>query len=122
MAFTEPRQFQAMEEALSALFGKNVQIVESRRVTGGDVNEACKLTLTNGKQIFVNGHPEYDRYTLHNEYHRDLNKGLPIHIPYNYYPNYNPEEKPLLQWRSHSNNLYSNWLNYYVYQVTPYDL
>lgn len=53
MAFTEPRQFQAMEEALSALFGKNVQIVESRRVTGGDVNEACKLTLTNGKQIFV---------------------------------------------------------------------
>ena len=76
----------------------------------------------NGKKIFVNGHPEYDRYTLHNEYLRDLSKNLPIHIPYNYYPNDNPEEKPLLQWRSHSNNLYSNWLNYYVYQVTPYDL
>lgn len=75
-----------------------------------------------GKQIFVNGHPEYDRYTLHNEYYRDLNKGLPIHIPQNYYPDDDPEKKPLLQWRSHSNNLYSNWLNYYVYQVTPYDL
>lgn len=76
----------------------------------------------NGKKIFVNGHPEYDRYTLRNEYVRDLNKGLPIQIPYNYFPGDNPEEKPLLQWRSHSNNLYSNWLNYYVYQATPYEL
>lgn len=75
-----------------------------------------------GKKIFVNGHPEYDRYTLRNEYVRDLNKGLPIRIPYNYFPGDNPEEKPLLQWRSHSNNLYSNWLNYYVYQATPYEL
>lgn len=75
-----------------------------------------------GKKIFVNGHPEYDRYTLNNEYFRDLNKGLPIQVPYNYYPDDNPENKPLLQWRSHSNNLYSNWLNYYVYQITPYEL
>lgn len=75
-----------------------------------------------GKKIFVTGHPEYDRYTLNNEYFRDLNKGLPIQVPYNYYPGDNPEERPLLQWRSHSNNLYSNWLNYYVYQVTPYDI
>ncbi len=75
-----------------------------------------------GKKIFVNGHPEYDRYTLQNEYFRDLNKGLPIQVPYNYYPDDNPKNKPLLQWRSHSNNLYSNWLNYYVYQITPYEL
>ncbi len=75
-----------------------------------------------GKKIFVNGHPEYDRYTLQNEYFRDLNKGLPIQVPYNYYPDDNPDNKPLLQWRSHSNNLYSNWLNYYVYQMTPYEL
>ena len=75
-----------------------------------------------GKKIFVTGHPEYDRYTLNNEYFRDLNKGLPIQIPYNYYPNNDPTQKPLLQWRSHSNNLYSNWLNYYVYQTTPYEL
>ncbi|MCI8543028.1 MAG: homoserine O-succinyltransferase [Lachnospiraceae bacterium] len=75
-----------------------------------------------GKKIFVTGHPEYDRYSLNNEYHRDLNKGLPIQVPYNYYPGDDPKERPLLQWRSHSNNLYSNWLNYYVYQVTPYEL
>ena len=75
-----------------------------------------------GKQIFVMGHPEYDRYTLHNEYQRDKGKGLPIDLPKNYYPEDDDTKKPALQWRSHSNNLYSNWLNYYVYQVTPYDL
>ena len=75
-----------------------------------------------GKKIFVTGHPEYDRYTLRNEYQRDLGKGLPIQIPCNYFPGDDPELRPLLQWRSHSNNLYSNWLNYYVYQITPYDL
>lgn len=75
-----------------------------------------------GKKIFVTGHPEYDRYSLNNEYFRDLNKGLPIQIPCNYYPGDDPKERPLLQWRSHSNNLYSNWLNYYVYQMTPYEL
>ncbi len=75
-----------------------------------------------GKKIFVTGHPEYDRYTLRNEYQRDLGRGLPIQVPYNYFPDDDPEQKPLLQWRSHSNNLYSNWLNYYVYQMTPYEL
>ncbi len=75
-----------------------------------------------GKQIFVMGHPEYDRITLDKEYKRDLEKGLPIEIPYNYYENDDPTRKPLLQWRSHANNLYTNWLNYYVYQVTPFDL
>ena len=75
-----------------------------------------------GKQIFVMGHPEYDRYTLHNEYIRDKNKGLEIEVPYNYYPDNDPNKKPNLSWRSHSNIIYSNWLNYYVYQVTPYNL
>lgn len=75
-----------------------------------------------GKQVFVTGHPEYDRYTLNNEYVRDMGKGLNPDIPYNYFPDDNPENKPLLQWRSHSINLYSNWLNYYVYQATPYDV
>jgi homoserine O-succinyltransferase len=75
-----------------------------------------------GHRIFVTGHPEYDRLTLNNEYYRDLNKGLPIQIPKNYYPKDDPEMKPLLQWRSHSINLYSNWLNYYVYQATPYNV
>ena len=75
-----------------------------------------------GKQIFVMGHPEYDRMTLDKEYKRDLGKGLPITIPENYYPNDDPNQKPLHRWRALSNALYSNWLNYYVYQVTPYNL
>ena len=75
-----------------------------------------------GRQIFVMGHPEYDRMTLHNEYLRDKEKGLPIQIPKNYYPDDDPTNRPKLQWRSHSNNLYTNWLNYYVYQVTDYVL
>ncbi len=75
-----------------------------------------------GKQIFVMGHPEYDRITLDNEYKRDMAKGLDTEIPKNYYPDDNPEKRPLLQWRGHSNALYTNWLNYYVYQVTPYEL
>ncbi|MDD2960206.1 MAG: homoserine O-succinyltransferase [Lachnospiraceae bacterium] len=81
------------------------------------------LTMTkDGKQIFMMGHPEYDRISLDTEYHRDLNKGLPIDIPKNYYRDNNPENKPLLMWRSHANNLYTNWINYYVYQITPYSL
>ena len=75
-----------------------------------------------GRQIFVMGHPEYDRVTLDQEYKRDLAKGLPINMPKNYYPDNNPDNKPLLLWRAHANNLYTNWLNYYVYQVTPYDM
>lgn len=75
-----------------------------------------------GRQIFVMGHPEYDRVTLDGEYKRDKGKGLPIQLPENYYPDNNPENKPLLLWRAHANNLYTNWLNYYVYQTTPYDL
>ena len=73
-----------------------------------------------GRQIFVMGHPEYDRYTLHNEYKRDKEKGLPIEMPVNYYPENDDTRRPNLQWRSHGNILYSNWLNYYVYQQTPY--
>ncbi len=75
-----------------------------------------------GKQIFITGHPEYDRFTLHNEYIRDKDKGLPIQVPKNYYPGDDPSKKPRLQWRSHSNDLYCNWINYYVYQQTPYVL
>ena len=75
-----------------------------------------------GKQIFVMGHPEYDRVTLDGEYKRDVSKNLPIEIPENYYKDNNPENRPLLMWRAHANNLYTNWLNYYVYQSTPFDL
>ena len=81
------------------------------------------LTMAqDGRQIFVMGHPEYDRVTLDKEYKRDKEKGLPIRIPENYYENDDDTKKPLLTWRATANNLYTNWLNYYVYQVTPYNL
>ncbi len=75
-----------------------------------------------GRHIFVTGHSEYDPLTLKSEYERDVNKGLPIDIPKNYFPNDDPTQQPVVRWRAHSNLLYTNWLNYYVYQVTPYDL
>lgn len=75
-----------------------------------------------GKEIFVMGHPEYDRLTLDQEYKRDIDKGIEPDRPVNYYPDDDCNRKPVLSWRSHANNLYTNWLNYYVYQTTPYNL
>ncbi|WP_434309194.1 homoserine O-acetyltransferase MetA [Hominifimenecus sp. rT4P-3] len=75
-----------------------------------------------GNQIFITGHPEYDRMTLDKEYHRDLAAGIHPEIPENYYPEGNPDNTPSLTWRIHANTLYTNWLNYYVYQSTPYYL
>jgi homoserine O-succinyltransferase len=75
-----------------------------------------------GKQIFVTGHPEYDRISLDKEYKRDIGKGLEIDLPKNYYPDDQPEYRPNLVWRAHANAMYTNWLNYYVYQVTPFEL
>ena len=75
-----------------------------------------------GKEIFVMGHPEYDRLTLDQEYKLDIDKGIEPELPVNYYPDDDCNRKPMLSWRSHANNLYTNWLNYYVYQITPYDL
>ena len=73
-----------------------------------------------GKNIFVTGHPEYDILTLDKEYKRDLAKGLNPDIPVNYYPDNDPSKTPIKSWRCHANTLYANWLNYYVYQITPY--
>lgn len=74
------------------------------------------------RQVFVTGHSEYDPLTLKSEYDRDIGLGLPIAVPRNYYPADDPRQAPLVRWRSHANLLYANWLNYYVYQETPYDL
>ncbi len=79
-------------------------------------------TANSGSMVFVMGHPEYDRMTLDKEYNRDLGKGIDPEIPKNYYPGDDPSKRPLLSWRSHCNILYTNWLNYYVYQATPYDI
>jgi homoserine O-succinyltransferase len=75
-----------------------------------------------GKQVFMMGHPEYDRITLDQEYKRDLAKGMDIDMPVNYYKDGNMNIRPELMWRAHGNTLYTNWLNYYVYQITPYVL
>ena len=80
------------------------------------------ISTENGKQIFITGHPEYDPHTLKGEYDRDVAAGKPIQIPKNYYPNDDATQEPLVSWRSHANLLYSNWLNYFVYQTTPYDI
>lgn len=73
-----------------------------------------------GRKIFVFGHPEYDRLTLEKEYLRDKDKGLEIQVPKDYFPEDDSENRPLLMWRAHANTLYTNWINYYVYQLTPY--
>ena len=100
-----------------------VDACEDLMVLAKSEEAGCFLLLgEHGKRIFITGHPEYDRMTLDKEYKRDRGKGLDIEVPFNYYPDDNPENTPNLQWRSTSNAIYSNWLNYYVYQVTPYDL
>ena len=75
-----------------------------------------------GRSIFITGHSEYDADTLKAEYVRDLNQGKPIEIPKNYFPADNPKKNPIVSWRAHANLLFSNWLNYFVYQTTPYDI
>ncbi|MCP1109046.1 homoserine O-succinyltransferase [Lachnospiraceae bacterium PF1-21] len=95
---------------------KDLTLMAESRESGAHL-----IMAEGGRQIFVAGHPEYDRLTLDGEYKRDLAKGLPIKVPVNYYPDDDPENKPLLTWRSHCDHLYNNWLNYYVYQITPFD-
>ena len=102
---------------------ENIMSDKRLKVLATSPEAGMLLTMAqDGRQIFVMGHPEYDRLTLDQEYKRDLRKGLPIDIPKNYYENDDPATKPVLRWRSVSNNLYTNWLNYYVYQATAYDM
>ncbi len=75
-----------------------------------------------GRKIFVMGHSEYDETTLKDEYFRDLDKGINPKIPCHYFPDDNPKKRPIMRWRSHASLLFSNWLNYFVYQITPYDI
>lgn len=96
----------------------------SELLIAAESDEAGILLVLNrdGSRIFVQGHPEYDRMTLNNEYHRDLQRGQTPEIPCNYYENNDPFQAPVLSWRNMSNTLYANWLNFYVYQTTDYIL
>jgi len=98
------------------------QVRELQIIAESDVAGIYILGTRDGKKIFVTGHSEYDPNTLKDEYERDLAKGLDIQMPVNYFQDDDPLKPPMVQWRSHAVLLYTNWLNYYVYQVTPFKL
>ncbi|WP_242145127.1 MULTISPECIES: homoserine O-succinyltransferase [unclassified Bacillus cereus group] len=102
---------------------KDIEKVEDLKLLATSEEAGVHLVIgQNGKYIFVLGHSEYSCDTLKREYERDIQRGLDIAVPKNYFKYNNPDEKPLVRWRSHGNLLFSNWLNYYVYQETPYIL
>lgn len=101
---------------------EDIEAVEDLRILAESEEAGVFLVISkDGKQVFVTGHLEYDRVTLDQEYKRDVKKGLAIEKPVNYYPGDDSDGVPCLSWRCHSNALYSNWINYYVYQNTPYE-
>jgi homoserine O-succinyltransferase/O-acetyltransferase len=91
-------------------------------ISESEVSGVNMVVGRGGRQLFITGHLEYSRYTLDGEYRRDKAKNLPIQVPQNYYPENNPDNQPVIRWKSAANLLFANWLNYYVYQETPYNL
>jgi homoserine O-succinyltransferase len=102
---------------------EDIRKVSDLRVLSKSTEAGVNMCMSiDGRQFFVTGHSEYSRFTLDTEYKRDLKKNLSIEIPMNYYPDDDSSQEPLMRWRGHANLLFSNWLNYYVYQETPYNL
>jgi len=102
---------------------EDVEKVDELKILAASEDAGLYLAATqNGRHIFVTGHSEYDPLTLKGEYDRDVKQGLPIEVPRNYYPGNDPSKPPLVRWRGHANLLFANWLNYHVYQVTPYNI
>ncbi len=102
---------------------EDIQKVSRLKILSESLESGVYIVASDdGRQIFVTGHSEYDPNTLKDEYVRDIQKGMAIHVPMNYFPQDDPSQPPLVRWRGHANLLYANWLNYYVYQETPYDL
>ena len=98
------------------------RVPELKILSASDEAGLYAISTENGKQIFITGHSEYDAETLANEYRRDVEKGKPIDVPAHYFPNDDPSQPPMVTWRSGANLLFTNWLNYFVYQTTQYDL
>ena len=102
---------------------EDIEAVPSLQIlASSDEAGVCIVRNRQGRQFFMMGHSEYDARTLENEYLRDVKAGKPIDVPKNYYPGDDPSKEPVVSWRGHANLLYSNWLNYFVYQTTPYDV
>ncbi|MBR0464935.1 MAG: homoserine O-succinyltransferase [Clostridia bacterium] len=102
---------------------EDIERIPSLRIlASSDEAGIYAVSSKGGRQIFITGHSEYDSHTLNREYQRDIAAGKPIALPKNYFPDDDPNEEPRVSWRAHANLLYSNWLNYFVYQTTPYDL
>lgn len=98
------------------------QVPDLRILAESDEAGVYLVISQDKRQVYVTGHSEYDPLTLKREYDRDIQKGLPIEVPKNYFPQDDPSREPLVRWRGHANLLYANWLNYHVYEMTPYDL
>ena len=102
---------------------EDIEQVDGLKILASSEQAGVYAVMNNGgRQIFVTGHSEYDPLTLEAEYLRDKKLGLPIAVPENYYPNDDDTKPPVVRWRGHANLLFSNWLNYFVYQTTPYDI
>ena len=115
--------FRAPHSRHTEILAEDIQKVPEIELISYSDKAGVYMAMANqGKQLFITGHPEYSRETLNREYKRDFEKGLPIDLPDNYYLDNDPSKEPVLSWRSHANLLFLNWLNYYVYQETPYNL
>lgn len=116
-------EFFAPHSRHSEILRKDIEKVDALTIISESDEAGVHIVMArNGREFFITGHSEYAPNTLDNEYKRDVAKGLPIKIPQNYYRDDNPNNEPVVKWRGHANLLFSNWLNYYVYQETPYNI
>lgn len=116
-------EFFAPHSRHSEILRKDIEKVDALTIISESDEAGVHIVMArNGREFFITGHSEYAPNTLDNEYKRDVAKGLPIKIPQNYYRDDNPDNGPVVRWRGHANLLFSNWLNYYVYQETPYNI
>lgn len=115
--------FMAPQSRHTTVYREDIEAVPELKILASSDRAGVYAVMNkNGRQIFITGHSEYDAGTLKAEYVRDLSQGKPITVPENYFEDNDPEKEPVVSWRSHANLLFSNWLNYFVYQTTPFDI